>query len=104
MLESTTSEDPDSKYENSADVEQQYKLIEKAYDEFNNGNYEQCLETLDELEKCNGTNNKLEHNRAVAKFYKSGCKDHVTLLKSINENVSHFYILVNFFHINDCAS
>ncbi|XP_011202640.2 CCR4-NOT transcription complex subunit 10 [Bactrocera dorsalis] len=86
MLESTTSEDSDSKYENSADVEQEYKLIEKAYDEFNRGNYEQCLETLDELEKCNGTNNKLEHNRAVAKFYKSGCKDHATLLKSINEN------------------
>ncbi|XP_050317803.1 CCR4-NOT transcription complex subunit 10 [Bactrocera neohumeralis] len=86
MLESTISEDSDSKYENSADVEQEYKLIEKAYDEFNSGNYEQCLETLDELEKCNGTNNKLEHNRAVAKFYKSGCKDHITLLKSINEN------------------
>ncbi|XP_036217311.2 CCR4-NOT transcription complex subunit 10 isoform X2 [Bactrocera oleae] len=86
MLESTTSDDSDCKYESSTDVEQEYKLIEKAYDEFNTGNYDQCLETLKELEKCNGTNNKLEHNRAVAKFYKSGCKDHVTLLKSINEN------------------
>lgn len=35
MLESTASEDSDNKYENGADVEQEYKLIEKAYDEFN---------------------------------------------------------------------
>lgn len=35
MLESTTSDDSDCKYESSTDVEQEYKLIEKAYDEFN---------------------------------------------------------------------
>ncbi|XP_036324378.1 CCR4-NOT transcription complex subunit 10 [Rhagoletis pomonella] len=85
MLEAIDSEDAEPKYETSQDVEQEYKLIEKAYAEFSNANYELCLETLQELEKCNGTNNKLTHNRAVAKFYQSGCKDHVTLLKSLSE-------------------
>ncbi|XP_054725986.1 CCR4-NOT transcription complex subunit 10 isoform X1 [Anastrepha obliqua] len=88
MLETNTTDDTENKYEHNQDVEQECKLIEKAYEEFSSGKYEQCLETLDELEKYNGTNNKLQHNRAVTKFYQCGCKDHVTLLEALKENAN----------------
>ncbi|XP_067616588.1 CCR4-NOT transcription complex subunit 10 isoform X2 [Eurosta solidaginis] len=83
-MEITGAEQTENKYEHNEDVEQEYKLIEKAYENFSSGNYERCLEVLDELEKCKGINSKLQHNRAVTKFYQSGCKDHGTLLMALS--------------------
>lgn len=64
---------------------QDYRLITKASDEFDKGNYDECLEILEQLENLKGSDCKLQHNQAVAKFYKSQCKEHKHLLKTLQE-------------------
>lgn len=49
------------------------------------GNYDACMETLDQLEKLKGRDIKLLHNQAVAKFYKGKCKDYMGLMKKLQE-------------------
>ncbi|KAI9584433.1 CCR4-NOT transcription complex subunit 10 isoform X1 [Glossina fuscipes] len=64
---------------------QDYRLISKANDDFESGNYDACLEILEQLELLRGSDSKLLHNRAVAKFYKTQCRNHDELLKSLEE-------------------
>lgn len=60
------------------------------------GNYDSCLENLEQLESLNASNSKLLHNRAVAHFYKTNCTNYKQLLKSLEEldstEVSQFNI------------
>ncbi|XP_013114394.2 CCR4-NOT transcription complex subunit 10 isoform X1 [Stomoxys calcitrans] len=60
-------------------------LITKASDEFDIGNYDECINILQQLEKLKGRDCKSHHNQAVAKFYKGKCKDYWGLLKTLEE-------------------
>ncbi|XP_075151049.1 CCR4-NOT transcription complex subunit 10 [Haematobia irritans] len=64
---------------------QDYRLITKANDEFDMGNYDECINILQQLEKLKGRDCKSHHNLAVAKFYKGKCKEYLGLLKTLEE-------------------
>lgn len=52
---------------------------------FYRGNYDGCIEMLEQLESLKDNDLKLQHNKAVAKFYKSSCRDYNGFLKSIEK-------------------
>ncbi|XP_005176125.2 CCR4-NOT transcription complex subunit 10 isoform X1 [Musca domestica] len=62
-----------------------YRLLTKASDEFDLGNYDECIGILQQLENLKGKDCKIHHNQMVAKFYKGKCKDYMDLLKSLKE-------------------
>ncbi|KAM7360245.1 CCR4-NOT transcription complex subunit 10 isoform 2-T2 [Cochliomyia hominivorax] len=64
---------------------QDYRLITKASDEFERSNYDACIDAIKQLESIGECDIKLQHNKAVANFYKDNCQDFMTLLKILKE-------------------
>lgn len=64
-------------------------------------NYDECITTLQQLEKLKGRDAKSYHNQAVARFYKSKCKDYVNLLKTLQElEVNEVSLLISLIKCN----
>ncbi|KAI8123180.1 CCR4-NOT transcription complex subunit 10 [Lucilia cuprina] len=62
-----------------------YVLITKASDEFDRGNYDSCIDILEQLEEFKNHDIKLEHNKSVAIFYNGNCRDYMSLLKYLQK-------------------
>ncbi|XP_068153395.1 CCR4-NOT transcription complex subunit 10 [Drosophila tropicalis] len=68
--------------------DENYSLLCQAHEQFNNNEYDRCLELLQQLEsKGESSRPILRHNRAVVNYYKSGCTQHATLLQDLEELV-----------------
>ena len=66
--------------------DEDYHLTLQASEDFEKGSYDKCLETLKQLEKISSASpNTLRHNRALAEFYKTECKEYEKLLHALNE-------------------
>ncbi|XP_034487496.1 CCR4-NOT transcription complex subunit 10 [Drosophila innubila] len=66
--------------------DENYNLLCQAHQQFNNCEYDRCLELLQQLEtKGESSGLILRHNRAVVKYYKGGCMQHQTLLQELEQ-------------------
>ncbi|XP_015024814.3 CCR4-NOT transcription complex subunit 10 isoform X1 [Drosophila virilis] len=66
--------------------DENYNLLCQAHEQFNNCEYDRCLELLQQLEtKGESSALILRHNRAVVNYYKSGCTQHQALLQELEQ-------------------
>ncbi|EDW15309.1 CCR4-NOT transcription complex subunit 10 isoform X1 [Drosophila mojavensis] len=78
------SADSPTKTQDSDD--ENYNLLCQAHEQFNNREYDRCLELLQQLEtKGESSGLILRHNRAVVNYYKTGCLQHQTLLNELEK-------------------
>ena len=56
----------------AAATEEERHLAQQARNEFDNGQYDTCLSTLQKLGAKRGQDLKVSHNKAVTEYYKSG--------------------------------
>ncbi|XP_023165850.1 CCR4-NOT transcription complex subunit 10 isoform X2 [Drosophila hydei] len=69
--------------------DENYNLLCQAHEQFNNREYDRCMELLQQLEtKGESSGLILRHNRAVVNYYKSGCLQHQTLLQELEKLAS----------------
>ncbi|XP_017112172.1 CCR4-NOT transcription complex subunit 10 [Drosophila elegans] len=74
----------DSPTKTQAGEDENYSLLCQAHEEFNNSEYDRCLELLQELETLGESSGPvLRHNRAVVSYHKTGCTQHAALLKEL---------------------
>ncbi|XP_017041200.1 CCR4-NOT transcription complex subunit 10 [Drosophila ficusphila] len=67
-----------------AGEDENYSLLCQAHEEFNNSEFDRCLELLQELETRGESSGPiLRHNRAVVSYHKTGCTQHSVLLKEL---------------------
>ncbi|XP_046842122.1 CCR4-NOT transcription complex subunit 10-like [Xenia sp. Carnegie-2017] len=60
------------------------ELARMAFVEFKCERYDSCLSHLSKLKELHPTDLKIEHNKAVADYYRSGCKKTDDFLKTLN--------------------
>ncbi|KAH8312210.1 hypothetical protein KR044_009801 [Drosophila immigrans] len=66
--------------------DENYNLLCQAHEQFNNAEYDRCLELLQQLEtKGESSGLILRHNRAVVNYYKGGCTQHQALLHELEQ-------------------
>ncbi|XP_034661922.1 CCR4-NOT transcription complex subunit 10 [Drosophila subobscura] len=76
----------DSPTKTQSSEDENYSLLCQAHEQFNNTEYDRCLELLQQLDtKGESSGPILRHNRAVVNFYKSGCTQHAALLQELEE-------------------
>ncbi|KAM8707170.1 hypothetical protein ACLKA7_011291 [Drosophila subpalustris] len=76
----------DSPTKTQTSDDENYNLLCQAHEQFNNREYDRCLELLQQLEtKGESSGLILRHNRAVVKYYKGGCKQHQQLLQELEQ-------------------
>ncbi|XP_052853819.1 CCR4-NOT transcription complex subunit 10 [Drosophila gunungcola] len=74
----------DSPTKTQAGEDENYSLLCQAHEEFNNSEFDRCLELLQELETLGESSGPvLRHNRAVVSYHKTGCTQHADLLKEL---------------------
>ncbi|XP_016961539.1 CCR4-NOT transcription complex subunit 10 [Drosophila biarmipes] len=67
-----------------AGEDENYSLLCQAHEQFNNSEFDRCLELLQELEtRGESSGSVLRHNRAVVSYHKTGCTQHAVLLKEL---------------------
>ncbi|KAH8404719.1 hypothetical protein KR215_010966 [Drosophila sulfurigaster] len=66
--------------------DENYNLLCQAHEQFNNAEYDRCLELLQQLEtKGESSGLILRHNRAVVNYYKGGAIQHLALLRELEQ-------------------
>ncbi|KAH8358789.1 hypothetical protein KR093_002504 [Drosophila rubida] len=66
--------------------DENYNLLCQAHEQFNNAEFDRCLELLQQLEtKGESSGLILRHNRAVVNYYKGGCTQHQALLHELEQ-------------------
>ncbi|XP_030370272.1 CCR4-NOT transcription complex subunit 10 isoform X2 [Scaptodrosophila lebanonensis] len=76
----------DSPTKTQANEDENYNILCHAHEQFSNGEYDRCLELMQQLESTEESSGSiLRHNRAVVHYYKSGCTEHAALLKELEE-------------------
>ncbi|KAH8284071.1 hypothetical protein KR054_009343 [Drosophila jambulina] len=74
----------DSPTKTQAGEDENYSLLCQAHEQFNNSEFDRCLELLQELEtRGESSGPVLRHNRAVVSYHKSGCTQHAALMKEL---------------------
>ncbi|KAH8236469.1 hypothetical protein KR026_002772 [Drosophila bipectinata] len=76
----------DSPTKSQSGEDENYILLCQAHEQFNNAEFDRCLEVLQELEtRGESSGPVLRHNRAVVNYHKGGCTQHSALLKELEE-------------------
>ncbi|KAH8232558.1 hypothetical protein KR032_009579 [Drosophila birchii] len=74
----------DSPTKTQAGEDENYSLLCQAHEQFNNAEFDRCLELLQELEtRGESSGPVLRHNRAVVSYHKGGCTQHAALMKEL---------------------
>ncbi|XP_020811385.1 CCR4-NOT transcription complex subunit 10 [Drosophila serrata] len=74
----------DSPTKTQAGEDENYSLLCQAHEQFNNSEFDRCLELLQELEtRGESSGPVLRHNRAVVSYHKGGCTQHAALMKEL---------------------
>ena len=87
MADSKTSQSADSAESAPslpAVTEQQKEYAKNALKEFDNKQYSTCISWMSKLTGQRPTDSKVAHNKAVAEFYNSGCKNVDTFRRALD--------------------